>query len=156
MLFRSWCCNSGQDPAGLTYALARVGIRDAQLGYVYLGQAAYDATTAVWVPTPFATCTPPDRITVRYLSGLESLSPQWETAIARFAAAEIARPICGCDNANAEFARWQWEVMASGTGVKSLAVSESDRNNPFGTRLGHVYAWRAVRDAYVARAQLAA
>lgn len=147
-----WCCAQGQDPAALSYALARVGIREAELGYVYLGQAAYDATSAVWLATPFATCTPPDRVTVRYLSGLESLSSVWEVAIARYAAAEIARPICGCDTANAEFMRWQWEVMATGTGVKGMVVSESDKNNPFGTRLGHIYAWRVVRDAFIARA----
>lgn len=71
----------------------------------------------------------------------------YQTVVARLAAAELARPICGCESANRELARWQFDLARSGGANDEVygAVSAGDLDNPLGTRRGHIAAWRFIR-----------
>jgi hypothetical protein len=119
---------------------------------VSLGVASYNTTTGIWTESSIPPCNPPDRAVIRTLAGYPlaangQMDPFWQTVIARFAAAELARPICGCDDANRELYRWQFDLArTSGAGDEAYgAISQDDLNNPYGTRRGHVFAWRAVQ-----------
>lgn len=169
-----WCCDSCScgsdpnyggsvsDPAATAVALGRVGLRDAGNGIVSLGVASYNTATGVWSESSIPACNPPDRAIIRTLSGYPlaangQMDPFWQTIVARFAAAELARPICGCDDANRELYRWQFDLArTSGAGDEAYgAISQEDLNNPFGTRRGHVFAWRAIQNSVQFRGFLA-
>lgn len=149
--YPNWCGMSAAnsaDPAAVAYAIGRATLRNARIGALGIGEAVYDAATAQWVAARIASnWRLPERITIRYQAGepLDSngwLERKWRTVIARMAAAELAKPICACEQANAELRRWQWELALDEGGI---SLSNSDLNNPFGTRAGHVYAWKQLQ-----------
>lgn len=159
----AWCCCDGcsqsttqgsvSDPSAIATALARIGLRDPERGIVSLGEAIYDTTTGVWSETCCSSCDQPDRATISYLSGIpldprSQMTPYWQTIVARLAAAELARSICGCEDANRELYRWQFDLArTSGAGDEAYgAISQEDLGNPFGTRRGHIFAWRAIQN----------
>jgi hypothetical protein len=87
-----------------------------------------------------------DRVTVTYLAGV-SLNSSWETIITRLAAAELAAPLCACEDASAELYRWQKDLALTGKGDEIFgAISQDDLSNPLGTRRGAVYAYRQIRN----------
>ena len=137
------------DPAAVAQAIARVGIRDPENGIVSLGEAVYDATAGTWGAVNMSFCRPPDRVTVRYLAGdgLENgnVQQKWVTLVSRFAAAELARPICACSSAQRDLFAWQNDRAFAGEGVDRWTLSLEDLGNPFGTRAGQIAAWRAVK-----------
>ncbi len=157
-----WCCScsdatydptdSSADPAARALAIARVGIRDAQNGIVTPAEAAYNTSSALWSAVGFDTGYEPDRVTVRYAAGYPLTDGQmdrhFQTIVARMALAELARPICACDKASREINHWQFDLArTSGANDESYgAISPEDLNNPFGTRRGHVYAWKEVQN----------
>jgi hypothetical protein len=141
------------DPAATAVALARVGIRDALNGIVSLGEAAFDTTSGVWSSLDWTVCDVPDRVVVRTLAGYplgadSQMARIYQTVVARLAAAELARPICGCADANRELYRWQFDVARTGGANDEIygAISAADLDNPIGTRRGHIAAWRFIRD----------
>jgi len=167
-----WCCcasctpdpfaGSPSDPAAVAQAVARVGIRDGTLGLVTPWEAIYNSTTSVWSTDELTVCDWPDRVTVRYLAGYPlssdgQMQEPFRTIVARLAAAELARPICGCESANRELARWQFDLARSGGANDEIygAVSADDLNNPLGTRRGHAAAWRFIRQRQNVRGFLA-
>lgn len=157
-----WCCCGCQssssltggytDPASYAQAVARAGIRDAELGVVIPDAAVRNATTGVWSSLSWNTCREPDRARVRYLAGVAldangQMNARWAKIVARLAAAELAERLCACDIANKELYRWQFDLARSaGANDESYQMSESDLDNPFGTARGHVQAWREVRN----------
>lgn len=149
------------DPSAIAQAAGRVDIHNAQLGIVAPAQAAFDATTGIFSSLGWDVCTEPDRVTLRYLAGYPlasdgQMQEPYRTIVARLAAAELARPICACDEASRELYRWQFDLArTSGAGDEAYgAVSAEDLNNPFGTRRGHVYAWKQVKNLRQLRGQL--
>lgn len=171
-----WCCcggcggtsvtdpsNSPADPAAVAQAVARVGLRDAEAGIVSPAEAVRDATTGVWQAVAWDVCGDPDRAIVRCLSGealdagAQRVAERWRTVVSRLAAAELGRPICACDESNRELHRWQFDLArSSGAGDEAYgAISPNDLDNPFGTRRGHVYAWRQVKNLRQLRGLLA-
>lgn len=154
--FPYWCRTQlaephSSDPASLATASARVGIRNARSGLVTPAEAVYNATTGEWYSV-LSWGRPPDRVTVNYLAGVElqdgNMAPEWAMIVTRLAAAEMPGPVSGCKEANRELYRWQVDLARtdSGGGDAVLgAVSPTDLDNPFGTRRGHVYAWREVQ-----------
>lgn len=157
-----WCCcgcqdaasaysGSPYDPAAVAQAVARVGIRDGTAGLVTPAEAAYDSTAGTWSDLDWSVCDVPDRVTIRYLAGYPldatgQMQEPFRTAVVRMAAAELARPVCGCDDANRELARWQLDLARNaGANDEAYAITEADLNNPFGTRRGHIQAYRLVR-----------
>lgn len=139
------------DPAAEGKAVARVGIRDARLGIVTPAEAVRNSSTGQWSGLSFAYYREPDRVIVRYLAGLPleangQMQAKWRTLVARMAMAELGRPIASCDVANRELYHWQFDLArAAGANDEQYQVSRLDLDNPFGTRRGHVYAWRQVK-----------
>lgn len=119
----------------------RLVLTDGDLGIV-------QAQAGCW---PIAYGCAPDRVTVRYVAGYPLINRQmawpWQTTVARLAAAELARPICACADANRALYHWQFDLArTSGANDEAYgAISAEDLNNPFGTRRGHIYAWRMVK-----------
>lgn len=158
-----WCCCDGcsgasdpysgspYDPAATAQAVARVGIRDARHGLITPAQASYDSTTGIWSALDWSVCAVPDRVTVRYLAGFPLgsdglMQEPFRTVVARLAAAELTRPVCGCDSANRELYRWQFEISQTARGDELFGISPENLNNPLGTRRGHVQAWKFILD----------
>lgn len=168
-----WChcgCSNGNttpadstyDPAAVSIAIGRVGIRDSATSTVTAMTALRNATTGIWSQTPF-NWREPDRVEFRYLAGypLEhnreatgdsvpaqngQVDKKWVTAVCRMAAAELPDRLCACDRANSELYKWQFDLSrAAGANDEQYATSEEILNNPFGTRRGHVYAWHTVK-----------
>ena len=141
------------DPAAIAQAAGRVDLHNAAFGIVAPAQAAFNATTGIFSSLSWDVCTEPDRVIVRYLAGQPlasdgQMDAKWRVIVARLAAAELARPICACDEASRELFRWQFDLArTSGAGDEAYgAVSAEDLNNPWGTRRGHVYAWKAIKN----------
>jgi len=156
-----WCCCGCQssdpysgspfDPAATAQAVARVGIRNARAGLITPAQASYDTTTGIWSALDWSVCTQPDRVTVRYLAGFPLgsdglMQEPYRTMVARLAAAELARPVCGCDAANRELYRWQFDLSQTARGDELFGISPENLNNPLGTRRGHVLVWKQLQN----------
>lgn len=150
------CCGGAgsisTDPAAIASATARVGIRDAKLGLVIPGQAVLNNGT--WTGASFDGCAPPARVVVRYQAGLpldrttKQMEVTWQQAIARLALAELGNPLCACKDRviNQDTYHWQFDVSrAAGANDEQYAVSGEDLNNPFGTRRGHIDAWKKIK-----------
>ncbi len=156
----SFTTNS-RDPAASGLAIARAQIRDARLGEITVGRAVYDSDTGEWTGAEWGTCRQPDRVIVRYEAGAPyseventwnsaGINGRWDDIVARFAAAELSAKICGCDDANRELYRWQFDHGL--TGGERSRISGTDLENPFGTRSGHIYAWKRVHQLHVQQA----
>ena len=161
--YPSWanCCgstnlvfsNNATDPASIATAMARVGIRDSRNGIVTPGAVSHDAATGAYTAIGWGTSRPPDRVILRYYAG-QPLNEQYQMQeffkgiVARLALAELTERISACDIANRNIYHWQFDLArTSGNADESFgAINSSDLNNPFGgTRRGHVYAWRMVK-----------
>jgi hypothetical protein len=148
--YPAFCCPAaGGDPAAIAQVIGRVGVRDASNGLITPVQAVYDSTSGAWSEVwNWATCRPPDRVTVRYLAGVAAKangepSEPWSTTICRLAAADLARPVCSCQESNKSIALWQTDVSQIGA-RDDLFQAPFDFDNPFGARRGQIYAWRQV------------
>ncbi len=158
-----WCCcdscvsqssaygGSPFDPAAVAQAVARVGLRDKRHGLLTPADASFDTTTGIWSSLDWTVCAQPDRVTLRYLAGFPLgadglMQEPYRTVVARLAAAELGRTICGCDYANRELYRWQFDVSQTAKGDELFGISPENLNNPLGTRRGHVYAWKFIMD----------
>lgn len=150
------CCgntngDSSSDPSATAQGIARANIRDSRLGIVGIGSAVYDATTDVWSSIRWDLCQPPDRVLVRYCAGypLDSeghMDAKFRTIVARMAAAELPKPRCGDGNGNRALYHWQFDLArAQGQMDEQYQISPADLDNPWGTRRGHVYAWKQVQ-----------
>ena len=158
-----WCCcdtcasqstafaGSPFDPAAVAQAVARVGIRDKRHGLLTPAEASFDTTTGVWSALDWTVCSQPDRVTLRYLAGYP-LAPDgimaepYRTVVARLAAAELARNLCGCTEANRSLYHWSFDLSQTARGDELFGISPENLNNPIGSRRGQVYAWKFIMD----------
>lgn len=149
-----WCCGMS-DPGATGYAVARVGIRDAILGLVTPAQAVRDASSGVWMESCCGGWTDPDRVTVRALAGAAlvtgRMDPALQTIMVRLAAAEAKRRICACRETNEALHDLQIDIALQATETERYQTAPEDLSNPFGTRRGHVQAWRMAKDRIVRR-----
>lgn len=139
------CAGCGCNGQSLPYTRLGQAVNwDARTGEVVVYPATFNAETEVWTPSEFCGCHLPDRVRVRYYAGDDDAC-KWDPIVARLAAAELARPICACTTANRELARWQFDLARSaGANDEQYILSPADLDNPFGTRRGHVEAWKHV------------
>lgn len=142
---------SPYDPAAVAQAVARVGIRNGTRGIVHPAESAYNSTTGIWSSLDWTVCAEPDRVTVRYLAGFPlasdgQMQEPYRTIVARMAAAELDKPICGCDDANRRLAYWQYDLSrTAGANDEQYGTTGEILNCPFGTRRGQVEAWKQVQ-----------
>jgi len=129
-------------------------IRNAKLGEAVPTPAIFDATTEVWNASQFSVCRDPDQVRLYYLAGdlsnenlagrtCQPLSNWWAQAIAWIATARLERPFCAGTNVLSLTKKFQRDMAI--TGAESFQISEGDLDNPFGTRVGEVMAWRRVK-----------
>ena len=139
------CTGCGCNGQALPYTrLGQATNWDARTGEVVIYPATFNAETEVWTLSQFCGCHLPDRVRIRYYAG-DNDACKWDPIVARLAAAELARPICACTTANRELARWQFDLARSaGANDEQYILSPADLDNPFGTRRGHVEAWKHV------------
>lgn len=144
--------STGFDPSAYYVQSARFGVRNARLGAVFGESAAPSLLAEDWVLGY-----PPDYVEIYTYSGIPTsngvMSQDTARTIARFATAEIARAICGCEGTMPELARWQKDLAVSG-GDESVQLAFGLLGNPFGTRQGQVYAWQQVQELTIAQAVL--
>ena len=147
------------DPAVNGYAVARAQIRNDLIGEVTPAKAAFDPATGTWSEqTLWVTVWEPDRVTVRYLAGYpltsaNQIDHRMVQLVSRFAVAEMDRPILACQEAAREIYHWQFDLArSSGAGDEAYGyISREDLSNPFGTRRGHVWAWKTIKKLKVMR-----
>lgn len=152
---RCWgrcCCGASptsSDPGTVGEVIARAGIRDAVLGLITPAAAVYDGTTWLSQWCCAGSYCDPDRVKLRYLAGypLESgqMARKFQQVVARLAAAELKRRVCACREQNEKLHDLQQDLALEATESERYAVAQEDLSNPFGTRRGHVQAWRAIR-----------
>lgn len=108
----------------------------------------------------------PDIVRLYYYSGwrnkcqryISRMDPEWERTVAYMAASLLDRPACDC--AKGDWSRWRQDLTlmagdADGNPIyrdPSGLMGQSVLDNPFGSRMGEVYAWRKVRNLQVAQA----
>jgi len=73
----------------------------------------------------------------------------WQQVIARYAIAELQRPICSCADLNQQLFYWQTDMAQTGTQTSaesgmSFRIANEVLGNPLGTKRGAVDAWRAI------------
>ena len=143
---------NAEDPSATASAMARGTLRNGKLGIIGIGEAVYDSGSGEWIKTSIPDLVyPPDRLEVRYKAGypLENgrVASLFKTVDFRMAIAELSRPAAAARDQNSEIATWQFDMARTG-GANSEAygaISMEDLANPFGTRRGHVYAWKEVK-----------
>lgn len=82
----------------------------------------------------------PTHVQINYLAGDDLIN--WEMAISAFAVANMSRRLC--DDANKDIGRWQRDMTSNFDNVQMLQMRTEDMSNVFGTRLGHLHAWKQV------------
>lgn len=141
---------NASDPAALGKAVARAGIRHAGTGLVTPVEAVRDVTSGEWRQVTWSTGYQPDRVEVRYLAGLstvdQAMRRYWQQTTVYLALAELEGPICACESVSQRLHHWQFDLARTGGAEDESygATPSGDLDNPFGTRRGHVEAWKRV------------
>ena len=148
--------NGSTDQGTFAEVIARAGIRNRTLGLITPGAAAYNATTGLWSSASSCACyAEPDRVVLRYLAGypLEQgqMARKWQQVVSILATAELKRRICACRDANERVHELQMDMALQSTETERYQRSARDLDSPFGTRLGHIQAWKMSSDMILRR-----
>lgn len=155
-----FCCTNtsgSTDPGTVGQVVARSGIRDRTLGLITPAAAVYNASTGLWQSAGCSSCyADPDRVTLRYLAGYPlgsdgQMAKKWQQAVTMLATAELKRRVCACRDANERLHDLQLDMALQSTETERYQRSQKDLDNPFGTRLGHIQAWKAASDHILRR-----
>lgn len=151
-----FCCdnvNGSTDPGTTGMVIARSGIRDRTLGLITPAQAAYNASTGLWSSS--CCYAEPDRVRLRYLAGypLERgrMASRWQQVVTMLGAAEVKRRIVACRETNERLHDLQMDMALQATETERYQRSQQDMDSPFGTRLGHIQAWKMAKDHILRR-----
>lgn len=147
-----WEEPSGGDSSALTTQDGVLVVRDYIQGDVIPRPATYDSDSGTWTFTNWVVGRDPDQVRISYYAGnvseeflngisCDPLSEMYAKAIAYMATARLSRSICGCEGIIHYFDRMQVD-LAKIESTRSYNVTLKDLDNPFGTRLGEVMAWR--------------
>jgi len=142
----------GSDKGSLRYQDGVLIVRDHVIGEVVPHAATYNSATEVWDSNNWVVGRDPDQVRISYYAGSVSreflngvscdpLSEMYAKAIAYMATARLSRSICSCQGILVFFDNMQID-LALITGSQSHNVSYKELENPFGTRLGEIMAWR--------------
>jgi len=127
--------------------------RNYKIGHVSFQASTYDAITDTW--TELSTCYPngrfPDYAYISYQHGFELngdryMSRKWSEIVAYLAAANLPDYVYDATSQPDIMYYWREEMATPNEfGGRQLAMADID--NPFGSKRGHIQAWRAVRQA---------
>lgn len=127
-----------------------------------ISPANWNSTTEEYEGTSWAVGRKPDRVRLWYRSGvrytppvgsksLPGMDPKWERAVAYYSVGLMDRGFCECDNIQALLKVWREDLSqrtSNNSGSSWHDLAPSLRNNPLGTTMGAVNAWRIIqRDA---------
>jgi hypothetical protein len=143
---------AAQDVGSQIYQDGVLIVRDFAKGEVVPRAATYDSDNAKWVSDNWVVGRDPDQVRINYFSGnysqaflngvsCDPLSEMYAKAIAYMATARLSRSICACEGVIKFFDNMQKDLAAN-TGNLSYNITIRDLDNPFGTRLGEVMAWK--------------
>ena len=158
-----WCCTScdGSGCPSCTFVSQDgcIHVKNADGTFVVPVPATYDEDNAQWQRDIPTVCRDPDMVKVWYYAGAlsqqykagrtcEPLANDLAQAIAWLATARVNRPFCSCNN-SLTFPNSPNNLQRdlSFTGSRELGtytVSQADLENPFGSRVGEVRAWKKV------------
>ncbi len=144
------------DPGTFAEVIARAGLRSSTLGLITPGAAAYNATTGLWSSASSCACyAEPDRVVLRYLAGFPlehgQMARKWREVVSILATAELKRRICACRDANERVHDLQLDMALQSTETERYQRGQRDLDSPFGTRLGHIQAWKMSSDLILRR-----
>lgn len=115
--------------------------------------ATYNAEGGNWSSSEWSTSFQPERARLWYQSGLVSreyqrgktndpLPHEMARIIAYLATARLKRPLCGCTNVSDMSENLRRNTTSAEQGAGMFFTTTQVVNNPFGTRMGEVMAWR--------------
>jgi len=141
-----------QDVGSQRYQDGVLIVRDFARGEVVPRAATYDTDNEKWVSNTWVVGRDPDQVRISYYSGsisqaylngvsCDPLDEMYAKAIAYMATARLSRSICACEGVIAWFDNMQTD-LALNTGTLAYNITVRDLDNPFGTRLGEVMAWK--------------
>lgn len=167
------CQGDGCEVCSLTYQAGCCHVADVEGGILVPTPGTYDAADARWEYTEPTVNRDPDVVKMWYYAGdrsqrslatlpvdrsgqtryqhnaCDELSTFWAETIAWIATARLRRTLCGCNNVKELVNELQTPVDRIPQAGDSFTVTEEDLQNPFGTKIGEVRAWR--RLARIAR-----
>jgi hypothetical protein len=155
-----WCCascgNTGCPACEFITQDGCIIVKDANGTNVVPTPASYNSDNAQWDFSYLFACRNPDLVKFWYRAGEQSqdylqgrtcdpLSNFYAEAIAMLATSRVTRPFCTCNNSLTLTNEWQRDLSFTGSRQDgSYVVSPSDLDNPFGTKLGSVLAWKKI------------
>lgn len=139
------------DPAAVGTAVGRVQMTDPAVGIVAPLEAAYNSTAGTWSTDCWTSTRTPDRVEIRYLAGHPLKDGQMDPAMARLVlmltVADLDAPPCGSEEALRRVKEYRQDLaVISGNGDEKFAIPDREvRSCPWGTRRGHVLAYRQAK-----------
>lgn len=136
-----------------------IRVADHRRGTIVSTPATYDSTTHEFASASWADRVDPDLVWIYYRAGwlplranrrglCGELDPYWARTIVLLATARLDRPLCTCTNIEDRVDRLRADMVfvKSETGLsKSYQIDAAVLQNPFGTRVGEVEAWKRVK-----------
>jgi hypothetical protein len=148
------CGGSGCDACSPIEQDGCANIRDGFYGIISPLPASYSG--GEWSVEALEGCREPDRLKVWYYAGEQSqkylqgrtcepLSDYWARIIAFLAVSRLEHEVCSCDNVRALSRKLREDVGRTQEGEATFIFATPELvENPFGSRMGEVMAWRAV------------
>lgn len=134
-------------------------VSDPKNGMIRPFPATYDADNAVWTEGTWTKCVEPNLMKVWYRAGylsqdylkgksFDPLDRRLARAIAYLATARLERDFCSCTNVKTLSEQLRLDVSRQQPGGASFYISPRILDNPFGTRLGEIRAWRLIENLH--------
>jgi hypothetical protein len=147
------CGGTGCAVCQLTVQHGCMLVRDVMLGLVVPSPATWNATALMWETVAYQSHLAPDQVKLWYYAGemsegflaaldLDPLGTWLAEAIAWLAVARLERNFCTCSGLAAVQAELRAEMSRSDAGGPNWFLSDKMGENPFGTKVGEVKAWR--------------
>lgn len=158
LYWRSTCNYCGGIGCQACYSSTQTGcarVMSSRPALVEVNVATYDVVQDAWYFSPWGIDLPPEQVKVWYYAGqisdryknghdYDPLDQSLAQCIAWLATARLERPFCNCGTATALANRLMMDMaVTEGDVSKNIAFEELD--NPFGTRLGELWAYRRLR-----------
>lgn len=160
------CGGSGCPACTLQAQDGCLHVRDVHPGLLVPQPASWDADDEEWSAADWVGCREPDLVKINYYAGdldqkflsgrsCEPLKLYWAEAIAWLATARLSRPFCSCGAVEKLVSDLRWDTARTASNEPTYTLGPRDADNPFGTLLGEVKAWRRVA-RFVGRRQAVA
>lgn len=160
------CSGAGCEVCGYVQQDGCMSIGDYEQGILIPRPASYSADDSQWNAENWSGGREPDLVELNYRCGVvsreysanrnpEPVPMELAKAIAFMATARLERPLCGCTNVEALSANLRKDVTRSEPGTPFIFTTGKVADNPFGTLVGEVAAWRLLNLNYKRRARVA-